>query len=159
MSSPAPALAVNGLTVALSSGEAVVEDISLAVSPGEILGLVGESGCGKTTTALALLGYCQPGARIVSGEITVAGETMSGRSERAARRLRGRLVSYVPQDPGNALNPALRIRRAVQDMLDEHAAERELSTVDEALDNVHLPASEEFAAATRTSSRAASSSA
>jgi peptide/nickel transport system ATP-binding protein len=144
MSAAAPALAVSGLTVALTSGEPVVEEVTLAVSPGEILGLVGESGCGKTTTALALLGYCQPGVRIVSGEITVAGETMSGRDERAARRLRGRLVSYVPQDPGNALNPALRISRAIQDMLDEHAAERELSSVREALENVNLPATREF---------------
>jgi peptide/nickel transport system ATP-binding protein len=145
MSASAPALAADGLTVSLTTGEPVVEDVTLEVSPGEILGLVGESGSGKTTTALALLGYSQPGARIVSGEITVAGETMSGRSERAARRLRGRLVSYVPQDPGNALNPALRIRRAIQDMLDEHAAERELSTVEAALENVNLPAGAEFA--------------
>jgi peptide/nickel transport system ATP-binding protein len=145
MSVPALALSTGGLTVALSSGEPVVEDVSLFVAPGEILGLVGESGSGKTTTALALLGYAQPGARIVSGEIVVAGETMSGRDEKRARRLRGRLVSYVPQDPGNALNPALRIRGAIQDMLDEHAAERELSSVEDALASVHLPTGAEFA--------------
>ena len=139
------ALAVRDLSVALRSGELIVDGVSLAVSPGEILGVVGESGSGKTTTALALLGYSQPGTRIVAGEITVGGETMSVRGERAARRLRGRLVSYVPQDPANALNPALRIRQAIQDMLSEHAAERELSTVEETLASVHLPADAEFA--------------
>jgi peptide/nickel transport system ATP-binding protein len=138
------ALAVRDLRVELATGEPIVQGVSLAVSPGEVLGLVGESGSGKTTTALALLGYSQPGTRIVAGEIAVSGETMSGLDERAARRLRGRLVSYVPQDPGNALNPALRIRRAIQDMLDEHPADRELSTVEEVLRNVHLPADNAF---------------
>jgi peptide/nickel transport system ATP-binding protein len=145
MTEAAAALAVNGLTVSLAGGEPIVEDVSLAVAPGEVLGLVGESGSGKTTTALALLGFCRPGVRVVAGEITVAGETMSGLGEAAARRLRGRLVSYVPQDPGSSLNPALRIRRAIQDMLDEHAAARELSTVEEALESVHLPATGAFA--------------
>jgi peptide/nickel transport system ATP-binding protein len=140
----APALEVRDLSVALVSGEPIVDGISLAVSSGEVLGLVGESGSGKTTTALALLGYSQPGTRIVRGEITVGGETITGRDERALRRIRGRLVSYVPQDPGNALNPSLRIRGAIQDMLDAHAAARELSTVEEALRSVHLPADEAF---------------
>jgi peptide/nickel transport system ATP-binding protein len=140
-----PALAVRDLTVGLGDGTPIVESVSLAVHPGEILGLVGESGSGKTTTALALLGYTQAGVRILSGDVTVAGEAMSGRSERAVRRMRGRLVSYVPQDPANALNPALRVRRTIQDMLDEHAAARELATVEEALRSVELPATGGFA--------------
>ena len=77
-----------------------------------------------------------------------------------ARRLRGRLVSYVPQDPGNALNPALRIGEAIQDMLDEHAADREVGSVASAL--AARPAARDAgvrAPLTRTSSPAASSSA
>ena len=139
------ALAVEGLRVELSSGEPIVDEVALAVAPGEILGLVGESGSGKTTTALALLGYARPGVRIVGGEVSVAGETVAGSDESRARRLRGRLVSYVPQDPGNALNPALRIGRAIQDMLDEHAAHREVGSVDSALAGVQLPTAPEFA--------------
>ena len=79
MSAAPPALAVDGLRVELTSGEAVIEDVSLAVAPGEILGLVGESGSGKTTTALALLGYARPGVRIVEGAIGVAGEQVDVR--------------------------------------------------------------------------------
>jgi peptide/nickel transport system ATP-binding protein len=144
MNAESAVLSVEDLRVELRSGEAIVEDVRLAVRPGEILGLVGESGSGKTTTALALLGYARPGVRIAHGEVVVAGKTVSGRDEVAARRLRGRLVSYVPQDPGNALNPALRIGRAVRDMLDEHAAEREVGSVSSAFAAVHLPATAEF---------------
>ena len=61
----ADALAVDDLRIELLSGEPVVEDVSFRVGPGEVLGLVGESGCGKTTTALALLGYARPGVRVV----------------------------------------------------------------------------------------------
>ena len=138
------ALSVEDLRVELRSGDAIVEDVTLSVGAGEILGLVGESGSGKTTTALALLGYARPGVRIAGGDVLVAGETVSRRDERTARRFRGRLVSYVPQDPGNALNPALRIGRAIQDMLDEHAADREVGSVSSALAAVHLPTTSEF---------------
>ena len=139
------ALRVSGLGVRLAGGEPIVEDVSLDVSPGSILGLVGESGSGKTTTALALLGFSRPGASVVAGTVEVRGELLSGRSERDARALRGRVVSYVPQDPANALNPALRIGRAVEDMLEAHAAARvEGSTVASALAGVHLQSNEAF---------------
>ena len=140
-----PALLVRDLRVELDSGAAVVEKLSLSVAPGEIVGLVGESGSGKTTTALALLGYSRPGARITAGSVEVAGRAIDGHDEAAVRPLRGSLISYVPQDPGNALNPALRVRSAIQDVLDEHAASRpEGVSVARALENVQLPASEAF---------------
>ena len=111
---------VDGLSLGLRTGERVVEDVSFDVRPGEILGLVGESGSGKTTTALALLGYTRPGIVIRGGSVEVGGEAILGRDERSLRTLRGRVVSYVPQDPGGALNPSLRIGDAILDVLRAH---------------------------------------
>jgi len=140
------ALAVSDLRIELDSGTAVVEEISLSVAAGEILGLVGESGSGKTTIALGLLGFSRPGTRIAGGSVEVHGRPIDGRDEAAVRPLRGSVVSYVPQDPANALNPALRVRSAIQDVLDEHAASRPRDvSVDRALASVNLPTDPEFA--------------
>ena len=114
------AVRVESLTIALDSGDPVVEDVSFEVAPGEILGVVGESGSGKTTLALALLGFTRPGVRIRSGTITIGGERILGRDARALRSLRGRIVAYVPQDPGGALNPSMRIGDAIADVLRAH---------------------------------------
>jgi peptide/nickel transport system ATP-binding protein len=111
---------VEDLCIRLSRGEPVVEDVSFAVDAGEILGLVGESGSGKTTTALSLLGYTRAGVEISRGTIEVGGESVLGRDPRALRSLRGRVVSYVPQDPGGSLNPSLRVGDAIMDVLRAH---------------------------------------
>ncbi|MBD0318251.1 MAG: ABC transporter ATP-binding protein [Thermoleophilia bacterium] len=139
----APVLRVEGLTVELESGEPVVEDVSLELASGEVLGLVGESGSGKTTTALALLGFARRGARIARGTVEVDGRSLTARGEPGARSLRGRLVSYVAQDPGAALNPSLRIRDLVGDMLAMHG-EPVAAAVSGALASVHLPDDDEF---------------
>ena len=110
-----PALLAAGVRIELSNGDAVIEGVDLQVGPGEILGLVGESGSGKTTTALSIFGYNAPGLRMSSGEIAVGGEQM--KTATAFRGARGRLVSYVPQNPGTALNPALRVADAIEDMI------------------------------------------
>ena len=107
-----PLVDVRALNVAVTSGESIVEDVSFSVERGQLLGVVGESGSGKTTVALALLGYARRGARIVGGSVRVAGEELVGRTDRDLRALRGRVVSYVPQEPGVALNPAIRHRIA-----------------------------------------------
>jgi peptide/nickel transport system ATP-binding protein len=114
---PATVVRVDGLTLALRTGAPIVEDVSFSLAAGEILGLVGESGSGKTTTALALLGYTRPGVVWRSGSVEVGGEQIGGRDERSLRALRGRVVSYVPQDPGGALNPSLRVGDAILDVL------------------------------------------
>jgi peptide/nickel transport system ATP-binding protein len=140
-----PLLRVEGLRVVLDSGAPIVEDVSLQLRAGEVLGLVGESGSGKTTTALALLGFARPGARISAGAVEVGGEPLTGRGEAAVRALRGRLVSYVPQDPGLALNPALRVEGLIGDMVKAHARAPGSDEVARALAAVHLPSDRTFA--------------
>lgn len=116
----APALEVSSLRVETATGDPVVRDVSLRLGRGEALGLVGESGCGKTTTLLSVLGFTQAGLKITSGSVRIAGQEFAAGSKAAARDIRGRLVSYVPQNPGSALVPSLRVRGAVTEMLRAH---------------------------------------
>jgi len=123
----------------------VVEDVSFRVARGEVLGLVGESGSGKTTTALALVGYARPGIRIAGGTVEVAGKLLSGLPEADVRRQRGRLISYVPQDPAAALNPSVRVGDQVAHMLRRHVTSADVEQrVAETLELVQLPSGREF---------------
>jgi peptide/nickel transport system ATP-binding protein len=140
-----PVVRVEHLSLGLTSGEQVVEDVSFTVGPGQVVGLVGESGSGKTTTALSLLGYTRRGVRVTGGSITVGGESVLGCSARSLRSLRGRVVSYVPQDPGGALNPSLRVGNAIMDVLAAHrAGEARQESVRASLERVELGADPEF---------------
>jgi peptide/nickel transport system ATP-binding protein len=115
-------LEVTGLQVRLGrSGPDVVSDVSFAVPAGEVLGLVGESGSGKTTVALALLGHTRRGLRITAGRVLLDGTDLLALSPRDLRAARGARVSYVPQDPSAALNPALRVGTQVREVLKVHA--------------------------------------
>jgi peptide/nickel transport system ATP-binding protein len=135
-----PVLTARDLRLELVSGEAVVEELSLDVRPGEIVGLVGESGSGKTTTALAFLGYHRAGVCRAAGEVTVAGERLTSYPEPRLRRLRGRLVAYVPQEPSMALNPSIRIGDQIKRMLETHSgANAAPGAVADALRQVALP--------------------
>ncbi|HMG97752.1 MAG TPA: ABC transporter ATP-binding protein [Gaiellales bacterium] len=141
----APLLSVAELRVGAGSRATVVEDVSFEVAAGEVFGVVGESGSGKTTVAQALLGYTRPGLRIVSGSVRVAGEEIAGRDEHELRRLRGRLVSYVPQDPGTALNPSIRIGNHIREVLRAHDLEQGMDErVATVLERVHLPSDRSF---------------
>ncbi len=141
-----PVVRVEGLCLELTSGDPVVQDVSFAVGAGEILGLVGESGSGKTTTALALLGYTRPGVVLRGGSVEVGGEAILGSGARAVRSLRGRVVSYVPQDPGGALNPSLRVGDAIMDVLRAHRSDAAShDSVHTALERVELGADPRFA--------------
>ncbi len=91
----------------------VLRDVSFAVRPGEAYGLVGESGCGKSTVALAAIGGLPRNGHVCAGRITVGGQALDGLDGAALRRLRAHDVSMVYQDPGRALNPALTVGRQV----------------------------------------------
>jgi peptide/nickel transport system ATP-binding protein len=143
------AVAIEGLKIDLVKGGAdIVEAIVLDVRPGQVLGLVGESGSGKTTVGMACLGYTRPGGRVTGGEILIDGHPLSAMSPGELRRLRGGTVSYIPQDPGTALNPALRIGRQLSEMLDVHTPdasdEERRARVRETLEEVALPNDDAF---------------
>jgi peptide/nickel transport system ATP-binding protein len=138
-------LRVDGLRLELTSGEPVIEDLSLELMRGEILGLVGESGSGKTTAGLALLGYTRPGIRRAAGTVTVEGRTLTGLREAQLRPLRGRLMSYIPQEPGPSLNPSLRIADAIADVIEAHLPRSgSEQAVGEVLRRVELPSGRAF---------------
>ncbi len=144
----APLLELDQLTIeACGSGRVVVDRLDLRLQAGQTIGLVGESGSGKTTAALSALGFVRDGMRVAGGSVRVAGTTMALDDERAARPLRGRVASLVPQDPATNLNPSLRIRAALDDILAAHRPDaRGAATVREALVGVGLPATPAFAA-------------
>lgn len=108
----APHIEVSGLTVAVGDVP-IVSDISFAVQRGEVLALIGESGSGKSTTALALMGWCRHGGRIASGTIRVGGMVIEGKSEEELSAIRGRHIAYIAQSAAAAFNPSRRIMAQV----------------------------------------------
>jgi len=136
---------VSAVRLALGSGHAVVEGAELSIQRGEIVGLVGESGSGKSTLALSLLGYTRRGVHIDAGSIRVSGHELVGCEDRELRRMRGRLVSYVPQDPGTALNPGMRIGTQLAEILTVHFPDRDPEVeIPNALRRVQLPDTPDF---------------
>ncbi len=143
------ALEVENLCVELEDTRIdIVDEVSLFVPAGDVLGLVGESGSGKTTVGLAVLGHMRRGARITGGQVRIEGRDILALKPLARQALRGTLVSYVPQDPASALNPALRIATQLDETLAEHGygnseADRR-DRIREVLGEVLLPSDDEF---------------
>jgi peptide/nickel transport system ATP-binding protein len=143
------ALTIDSLRIDVtSSGDDIVDEVTLAIAPGEVLGLVGESGSGKTTVGLAVLGHSRKGARITGGTVQLGGQSMTGLSVSQLRKSRGELVSYVPQDPSTALNPALRIERQLEEVLEAHnfggSSGARRQRLVEVMSEVLLPSTPEF---------------
>jgi peptide/nickel transport system ATP-binding protein len=98
-----------------------VDGVSFRVMPGETLAIVGESGCGKSVTALSVLGLVpSPPGRIVSGTIRFAGRDLLGLSEAEMRRVRGNEISMIFQEPMTSLNPVMTIGRQIAEILSLH---------------------------------------
>ena len=117
---------------ARSSGgsfQPIVEGVSVSVYPGEVVALIGESGSGKTTTALSAMAYSKPGCRIVDGSITLNGRDLLKLDQEERRQLRGREAAYVAQSAAAAFNPAIRIG----DQVIESTAIHQLMPRDDAL--------------------------
>jgi len=119
-----PILEARGLSARFDRpGEPAVralEDIHLRIAPGETLGLVGESGCGKTTLAYSLLRLLPPTGRIVNGEVLWKGRDLLRLSHEELRRVRGKEIALIFQDPTAALNPVLTIGTQVAEPLRIH---------------------------------------
>jgi oligopeptide/dipeptide ABC transporter ATP-binding protein len=120
---PEPLLRVENLRVQFA-GEAgpvtVVDGVSFDVEPGQSLGLVGESGCGKSATALSILRLLPPGGRIAGGRILFKGVDLLGLSEEEMRRRRGAEIAMVFQEPASALDPVFTIADQVGESLEVH---------------------------------------
>jgi peptide/nickel transport system ATP-binding protein len=139
-----PLLEVRDLSVRFDTDEGTVhavDGMSLDLAAGEVLGIVGESGCGKSVTALSILGLL-PKTATVTGSVRFEGAELLGAPGSQLRKIRGRQISFVFQEPMTSLNPVLRIGHQVEEVLREHlnlsrsaAKER----VVELLDLVHIP--------------------
>jgi oligopeptide/dipeptide ABC transporter ATP-binding protein len=113
------ALSIEKLSVSIDNGAGpiqLISEVSLSVARGECLGVVGESGCGKTITFLAALGLL-PSRAVVRGSVRLAGEELLGRREEELERVRGRKIGMIFQDPQSALNPVRTIGHQLMEPL------------------------------------------
>jgi peptide/nickel transport system ATP-binding protein len=138
----APLLEVTDLSISFA-GIDVVDQVSFSVAEGEVLGLVGESGCGKSVTAQAVMRLLPPHAKIRAARMQAVGRDLLTLSERAMQACRGAAMSMIFQEPMTALNPVLSIGRQIGETLARHAqlsrrAARERSL--ELLARVGIPA-------------------
>jgi peptide/nickel transport system ATP-binding protein len=141
-------LEVEGLTVQFPTRRGIltaVDSISFAIAPGEVLGVVGESGAGKSITGLAVIRLLEPPGRIAAGEVRLEGRRIDNLSHEEMRRIRGRRIGVIFQDPLTSLNPLYTIGQQLEETILTHldlspsaARERALSLLRE----VGIPAPE-----------------
>ncbi len=140
-----PALEIAALDVSFARhGERlpVLRDVSLRVDPGEAYGLVGESGCGKTTVALTLMRYLPRNGSVDAGTVRVAGEDVYALDEEELRERRGSRIAMVYQDPASALNPSMRVGDQVAEVYRCHqrlSSEEARDLARQSLERVAMP--------------------
>ena len=120
---PEPLLRVENLRVELPIRRNVltaIDDISFTIGPGEVLGVVGESGAGKSLTGAAIIGLLEPPLRIAAGRVTLAGRRIDNLPSEAMRRIRGREIGAIFQDPLTSLNPLCTIGRQLIETIHTH---------------------------------------
>jgi len=147
-----PLLKVKDLTVAFEAdGEniEITDKVCFDIYPGEVFGLVGESGCGKTVTALALLKLLpMPGGRILSGSVRLKGKEILTFSPAEIRHVRGSAISMIFQEPAAALNPLLNVRTQLMECFEYHEFDGDkVKRVRELLRRVGFPDPERILAA------------
>jgi peptide/nickel transport system ATP-binding protein len=146
VSEPPAVLVAEGLRIETQTGTEIVDEVSFELRAGELLALVGESGCGKTTTALALLGHARLGTRIAAGSVQLGGEDVLQLSRERLREVRGSRISYVPQDPTSGLSPRHRIGAQIVEALVVHGSGSRRAEVvaRELAERVGLPSDRRF---------------
>ena len=138
-------LSVRDLEVKFSTRKATihaVNGISFDLDAGETLGIVGESGCGKSVSSLAMLGILPRSGRVTGGEVVFEGQNLLKLSDSKLREIRGRDVAMVFQDPMTSLNPVMRVGRQITETLQKHLGvdkERARSQATRLLDRVGIP--------------------
>ena len=119
----APLLAVRNLRVEFNTRRGTlvaVDDVSFEIAPGEVLGVVGESGAGKSITGSAIIGLLEPPGRIAAGEIVLEGQRIDRLSGEELRRIRGRRIGAIFQDPLTSLNPLYTIGEQLVETIRTH---------------------------------------
>ncbi len=141
----APLLDISDLRTEIRLREGVVhavDGVTLQVEAGETLGIVGESGCGKTMTALSIMNLLPTGGSIAGGSIKLAGQEISTLSEDAMRKIRGNDIGMIFQDPLTSLNPTMTIGRQIAENVSLHrevSKEQAMDRAVEVLDLVGIP--------------------
>jgi oligopeptide transport system ATP-binding protein len=145
VSAPQPLLSVEDLRVQFWTSRGTVyavNGISFEIAAGETLGIVGESGCGKSVTALAILGILPRAGRVPTGKAIFEGRDLLHLSDRRLRSMRGREIALIFQDPMTSLNPVLTIGKQIREQLKAHFSMRKQEANDRAvelLDRVGIP--------------------
>ena len=145
----APVLEVKNLRIEFPTRRGVltaVDDVSFTIAPGEVLGVVGESGAGKSLTGAAIIGLLEPPGRIAGGEILLNGKRIDNLPYEALRKIRGREIGAIFQDPLTSLNPLYTIGRQLVETIQTHLDMSETSARDRAvklLEEVGIPAARE----------------
>jgi len=120
---PKPLLEVRNLRVEFNTRRGTlvaIDDVSLDIAPGEVLGVVGESGAGKSITGTAIIGLLEPPGRIAGGEILLEGQRIDNLPAEAMRRIRGRRIGAIFQDPLTSLNPLYTIGQQLIETIQTH---------------------------------------
>jgi peptide/nickel transport system ATP-binding protein len=145
----APLLDISDLRTEIRLRQGVVhavDGVSIQVEPGETLGIVGESGCGKTMTALSIMNLLPTGGSIVAGSIKLNGMDLAGLSDENMRRIRGNEIGMIFQDPLTSLNPTMTVGKQIAEAVTLHrevSKEQAMDRAAEVLDLVGLPRARE----------------
>ncbi|WP_111721067.1 ABC transporter ATP-binding protein [Homoserinimonas sp. OAct 916] len=138
------ALSLDDITVTTRSGDSIVQNVSIDIPAGSIVGIVGESGAGKSTVALSTLGYEQAGTAISSGRMHLGDREVTFPAKAFVSDIRGKRIAYVPQEPAVSLNPSTRVAASLISMRRLHGMDADISYIRQILRSVHLPSDPGF---------------